>query len=218
MHFLSRVPQDSILDSLLFSIFINDLLSVDNTKTDLLNFADDNTISAVERTIENLISTRETESQAAIEWLKLNEMIVNPEKFQAIVFTKNAEMKDSYPLNINDLTINSENSLKPLDIEIDNNLSFEQHISIICNKASNQLKVIGRIQKIMRFKEKEVLLNSFVYSNFNYCPLVWLFCSSKSLYKIEKKYKNGSLDYYTATYTASDCVELLKNQVKLQWK
>ena len=72
MYFLSRVPQDSILDSLLFSIFINDLLSVDNTKTDLLNFADDNTISAVERTIENLISTRETESQAAIEWLKLN--------------------------------------------------------------------------------------------------------------------------------------------------
>ena len=38
----------------------------------------------------------------------------------------------------------------------------------------------------MGFKEKEVLLNSSVYSNFNYCPLVWHFCSSKSLYKIEK--------------------------------
>ena len=38
----------------------------------------------------------------------------------------------------------------------------------------------------MGFKEKEILLNSFVYSNFNYCPLVWRFCSSKSLNKIEK--------------------------------
>ena len=38
----------------------------------------------------------------------------------------------------------------------------------------------------MGFKEKEVLLNSFVLSNFNYCPLVWHFCSSKSLKKIEK--------------------------------
>ena len=54
----------------------------------MLNFADDNTIIAAERTIENPISTLETESQAAIEWFKLNEMIVNPEKFQATVVKK----------------------------------------------------------------------------------------------------------------------------------
>ena len=38
----------------------------------------------------------------------------------------------------------------------------------------------------MGFKEKEILLNSLFYSNFNYCPLVWNFCLSKSLNKIEK--------------------------------
>ena len=38
--------------------------------TDLLNFADDNTISAAKRTIENLISRLETQSQAVIEWFK----------------------------------------------------------------------------------------------------------------------------------------------------
>ena len=43
-----------------------------------------------------------------------------------------------------------------------------------------------RIQKYLGFKEKEALLSSFVLSNFNYCPLVWHFCSSKSLKKIEK--------------------------------
>ena len=113
-------------------------------------------------------------------------MIVNSEKFQAIVVKKNAKMKDSYPLNIDDPTINSKNSVKLLGIEIDNKLSFEQHISTLCNKASNQLNAIGRIQKFMGFMEKEILLNSFVYSNFTYCPLVWHFCSSKSVYKIAK--------------------------------
>ena len=71
-------------------------------------------------------------------------------------------MKDSYPLNISDVTINSENSVKLLGIEIDNRLSFEKHIFTLCNKASNQLNAIARIQKLMGFKEKEVLLNSFV--------------------------------------------------------
>ena len=113
-------------------------------------------------------------------------MIVNPDKFQAIVVKKNCRTKDSYALNIKKQTINSENCVKLLGIKIDNKLSFDKHISNLCKKASNQLNAIGRIQKYMGFKEKEVLLNSFVLSNFNYCPLVWHFCSSKSLKKIEK--------------------------------
>ena len=34
--------------------------------------------------------------------------------------------------------------------------------------------------------EKEVLVQTFVYSNFNYCSLVWYFSSSKSLQNIER--------------------------------
>ena len=140
----------------------------------------------LKKTIENLISTLEEESQAAIEWFKMNEMIVNPDKFQAIIIKKNSNMKDSYPLNINDQKINNENCVKLLGIKIDNKLCFDPHISTLCKKASNQLNAIGRIQKYMGFKEKEILLNSFVYSNFNYHPLVQHFRSSKSLNKIEK--------------------------------
>ena len=53
-------------------------------------------------------------------------------------------------------------------------------------RVNNQLNAIGRIQKYMGFEGKEILLSSFVLTNFNYCTLVWHFCSSKLLKKIEK--------------------------------
>ena len=82
-------------------------------KTDLLNLADNNTISAAEKNIEKL-STLEEGSQAATDWFKINEMTVNPDKFQAIVVKKNCRMKHPDALNINKLTINSESCLKLL--------------------------------------------------------------------------------------------------------
>ena len=56
--FLSRVSQGSILGLILFNIFITNVLNwISNAE--LINFADDNTISAVENTIKELISILE---------------------------------------------------------------------------------------------------------------------------------------------------------------
>ena len=52
----------------------------------LHNYADDNTISACSHSISNLIRTLESESSEALSWLSNNNVIANPETFQAIIF------------------------------------------------------------------------------------------------------------------------------------
>ena len=56
--------------------------------TDLHNFADDNTVTAVAETIQDFINSLEVKTSNIVEWMKDNDMIANPNKFKAIVLTK----------------------------------------------------------------------------------------------------------------------------------
>ena len=120
---LSGVPQGSILGSILFNIFMNDIFFL--LGSDLHNFADDNTITAVAETIQHLINSLEVKTSNAIKWMKDNDMIANPDKFKAIML--------------------SSNEIDLLGITIDNKLSFDSHIAKICRKASRQLNALKRL-------------------------------------------------------------------------
>ena len=78
-----------------------------------------------------------------------------------------------YKSKIYNIEIEKTKSVKLLDTDIDNQLSFNQHISNLCSKAAMQLNVICRSAKFMGNNETIAMINSFVYSNFNYCPLFW---------------------------------------------
>ena len=81
-------------------------------------------------------------------------------------------------LNINDVELTMESSVKLLAIEIDNKLNFKKHISNICKKANNDLNAICKLQIFMGHKEKEAI-NTFVHSDFNHGCLIWHSCSKK---------------------------------------
>ena len=93
--------------------------------------------------------------------------------------------------------------LKLLGVEIDNKLNFEQHINRSCKSAANQLNALIRWERFFGFQERKTLVNSFVLSDFNYCSLVWILASSKSLTKIENLHKRAlrfMLDDYSSSY------------------
>ena len=62
------------------------------------------------------------------------------------------------------------------------------------------------------FEKRKKLINSFIYANFNYCPLVWHFISKISLNKIENIHKRA-LRFILNDYS-SDYETLLKKNNK----
>ena len=166
-------------------------------------FADDNTLSMFEETIQNLIALLENESNTAIEWFQNNKMMVNPGKFQAIIIDKKKKCHTNETLKIGDKIIKASSSVKLLGVQIDDQLNFNLHISNICRSAANQLNALIRLKRFLAFEEKKTLINIYFYSNFNYCPLAWMFSSSKSLNKVESLQKRALrflYDNYDSSY------------------
>ena len=112
-------------------------------------------------------------------------MIVNPDKFQLMLLQKSTKEVIPEKLQIVCYEIESENLVTLLDITIDNWLSFDDYISKLCNKAFVQLNAVFKLKKHMGQKELEVVVNSFIYSNFNYYSL----CGTLVLINLLKKLK-----------------------------
>ena len=75
------------------------------------------------------MKTLEREKKIATDWFKESNMIINADKFHAIIVKRNSDTSNQYTLNIDGNQVTSEKSVKLLGVNIDNKLSFDEQVS-----------------------------------------------------------------------------------------
>ena len=200
---LSGVPQGSILGPLLFNIFINDVFFfLDKTK--IANYADDNTTYVIENDIMKLLKTLESETLSVLNWFRMNEMKANQGKCHLLIADINHKYytSNSY-IYLDNAFIENEESVKLLGVHIDQNLDFEGHIISLLKEGNKKLHALMRIQKYLTQDKLRLIMKTFIESQFNYCPLIWM-CHSRNLNQRINKlheralrvvYKNSNLTF-----------------------
>ena len=124
------------------------------------------------------------DTKTILKWFRINSLKANPEKFQFMILGK--KQCNKVKLTINSIVIKESNSVKLLGITIDNMLNFSEHINNLCCNAGYKLHALRRIRKYLTQDQAKLLHNAFINGQFNYAPIIWIFCRKNQYLKIQK--------------------------------
>ena len=161
-------------------------------KTKIANFADDNTTYAIEKDIMELLKTLESETVSILNWFKVNEMKPNQGKCHLLIADINHRYysSNSY-IHLDNAFIENEKSVKLLGMIIDKTLNFEEYITTLLKEGNRKLHALMRISKFLTIDKLRLIMKTFIESQFNYCPLIWM-CHSRDLnQKINKLHERA---------------------------
>ena len=73
----------------------------------------------------------------------------------------------------------------------DSKLTFNKHIEKLCSKLNKQVRAFARLNNYISREQALTVCNAVILSNFNYCPLIWLFCNKGANKEIDHTHKRA---------------------------
>ena len=146
------VPQGSIL----FSIYINDLVNTSD-KFNFLMYADDTTLTGSVEDFLNGHSNESTEDIITKElikistWMEVNKLLINESRTKIMFFYMPPKCIDALTIRMNGVEIEVVDDFNLLGITINKSLNWKSHVNVSCNKVLKYIAVIHRTKKYLPF-------------------------------------------------------------------
>jgi Reverse transcriptase (RNA-dependent DNA polymerase) len=136
----SGVPQGSILSPLLFSLFIDDL-STFLRDSKFHFYADDLQIYLTGKrgNLAGLASRVNSELTVILEWSRVNGLLLNPKKSQAMLIVNRNSPRVLPQIRLGAEPIEWSDNVKDLGIFFDSRLNFSRQVSEVCSKVYGTL-------------------------------------------------------------------------------
>ena len=173
------VPQGSILGPLLFLIYVNDLPS--STNLNVISFADDTTLYTAGSDMTAVAGYVNKELYKIHTWLNANKLALNVKKTKYMILGPKHSIPMAMHCNIKIENIviqrisskTNDTSVKFLGVELDENLTWQQHILMTGKKINNGLFALNQVKHILPTQTLITIYFALIHSHLTYCLEIW---------------------------------------------
>ena len=182
------VPQGSILGPVLFTVYINDLLTVPK-RCQSASHVDDSKLYLKFKPNElcNAVSAVNSDLTEICKWCCYNSLLLNPDKTKVLVVGVPQLLRQlpDFTITLCGKPISPIPVAKDLGVFLDQCLSYNEHIRKTVASCMNKLIQINRINHLFDKETLLLVINSFVFSRLFYCSSVWSNTSATNIHKLQ---------------------------------
>ena len=182
------VPQGSVLGPILFSLFINDInCHVYPSAVNL--YADDTLLYTTGNTCAEASEKLQTSINEISKWYRGNRLALNESKSKCMLLSSKHKSKCNSSrmcVSINDIAIEQVDNVKYLGVTIDQNLTWNEHVSLLCRSLAFKISHLRRIKRMVSTQMLTTVYNSIIQPTIDYAITVWGHTTAENLGKIQR--------------------------------
>ena len=197
------VPQGSILGPLLFLIYINDISKCLDYGVARL-FADDTNLTFSGCSFPVLQNKMSKDLKGIASWLSANRLTLNVLKTDFMVVGSRqrvASLEEDIALSLLDTELEKVKSVKCLGVDIDEYLTWDNHMLSIRQKVTRNVSVLRRVKPFLKTENLINIYRSIIEPYFTYCCIVWDSISETQTVNLQKLQNRAARIITGASYS-----------------